>query len=169
MNHIAPNKNKKILFVCYGNICRSPTAQAVVDHVFKTRFSDLNVEFHSAGTSGMHSGKLADPRTRSAAKARGYEIVSRARIFIQQDVKEYDLVVVMDRENLEHVTAMVRTHSNVKLFSDFLDSSWPTDVPDPYYGGAEGFEYVIDMIEAGVDSISEWVRQSDCNRVATSE
>jgi protein-tyrosine phosphatase len=108
----------------------------------------------SAGTAGYHIGRSPDARMLASAQKRGYLLESRAKQFEKTHLRTRTLILAMDRENLRDVLSLaegVPTH--VKLFSDFLDAAWPRDVPDPYYGGEEGFEYVLDMLEAGCPRI----------------
>lgn len=106
------------------------------------------VTVDSAGTIDYHAGKAADARMRGAAGARGYRLDSIARQVRRGDLQEFDLVVAMDRENLADLQALdPAPTAQVVLLSAFLDDGWPVDVPDPYYGGPQGFEEVIDMIE----------------------
>ncbi len=142
--------SKRVLFVCMGNICRSAAAEAVMKR-FAEEFG-LDMEVDSAGTHDYHIGKLADPRMRSAAEARGYELTSRARQVTADDLKpgRFDLVLAMDAQN--HAALMALAPGNglhIRMFSDYLDEEWPRDVPDPYYGEAEGFGKVLDMLEEG--------------------
>ena len=140
---------KSILFVCLGNICRSPTGEGVMQHLLEERGLESQVEIDSAGTIGYHTGHGADDRMHAAAKKRGYDLTSRSRKITPRDLQSFDLVIAMDRENFQDIQ---RVHdapaATIKLLSDWLGDEWPSDVPDPYYGGAEGFEYVLDMIEA---------------------
>ncbi len=158
----------RVLFVCYGNICRSPTAECVLRHRITELLPDTLIEFGSAGTSGMHAGKPADPRTRAAASKRGYVIDSLARKYVSADAEAFDLILAMDRENLEHIERLSGKADHIRLFSSLLDASWPTDVPDPYYGGAVGFEFVLDMIEASTHSLATWIQTQASNPTAES-
>lgn len=113
---------------------------------------DLEVDVDSAGTHGYHIGDAADARMQVSASERGYEIDSRARQVTKADLdgERFDLVLAMDRENhsiLQEMAGGIRPH--VRMFSDYLDDHWPRDVPDPYYGDADGFETVLDMLEEG--------------------
>jgi protein-tyrosine phosphatase len=147
-----------VLFVCLGNICRSPTGEAVFKALLDNeRVDDVFVD--SAGTIGYHAGKPADARMRAAAERRGIELLSRSREITEQDLEHFDLVIAMDRENLADIKRLhAQPQSQLRLLSDFLDDSWPNDVPDPYYGGAAGFEYVLDMIEAACPNILQFMR-----------
>jgi protein-tyrosine phosphatase len=133
-----------------GNICRSPAGEAVMKR-FAENY-EIDIEVDSAGTHGYHIGGAADARMRTAARERGYEITSRARQVTKQDLDghTFDLVLAMDQENhanLQRLAGKVSPH--IRLFSDYLSDQWPRDVPDPYYGGPEGFEEVLDMLEEG--------------------
>jgi protein-tyrosine phosphatase len=141
---------KRVLFVCMGNICRSPAGEAVMRR-FAEEFR-VPVEIESAGTHGYHIGERADARMRAAAEARGYDLRGIARQVTREDLdaSRFDLVLAMDAENhaaLQKLAGGVRAH--VRMFSDYLDEQWPKNVPDPYYGDAEGFDRVLDMLEAG--------------------
>ncbi len=149
----------KILFVCYGNICRSPTAECVLRHRIGAKFKLGQVDFDSAGTSDIHAGKRSDSRTISAARTRGYEIDSIARQYLASDRDNYDFIFAMDRENLEHIERVSGKADHIRLFSSLLHDAWPSDVPDPYYGGQAGFEYVLDMVEAATDTLAVLVQE----------
>ncbi|MEM6472933.1 MAG: low molecular weight protein-tyrosine-phosphatase [Planctomycetota bacterium] len=141
---------KRILFVCMGNICRSPAGEAVMSR-FAEEF-DVDVEVDSAGTHGYHVGEPADARMRAAAETRGYDLTSRGRQVTKEDLADgkFDLVLAMDQENYAGLTKLAgRPTQHIRLFSDYLDDNWPTDVPDPYYGGDDGFDEVLDMLEEG--------------------
>lgn len=150
----------RVLFVCMGNICRSPAAEAVLLHA--VRRLGLAVDVDSAGTIGIHAGELPDPRMRAAGKSRGYELTSMAREVTPRDLQPdiFGWVIAMDRKNLDHLLRLAaqlpqprRASPRIVLLSDFLDASWPRDVPDPYYGGPDGFERVLDMLEAATPAI----------------
>lgn len=149
---------KKILFVCLGNICRSPAAEGVLNSVAQRRKADVQVD--SAGTSSFHIGEPADKRMRAAATKRGYDLTSRSRMVTRHDFSNFDLVVAMDRNNFRELSILAGGPTRkLKLLSDFLGDDWPGDVPDPYYGGDDGFEKVLDMLEAAcpkiLDSLTE--------------
>lgn len=126
------------------------------------------VEVDSAGTGAWHIGERADPRMRQAAEARGLTLTSRARQLAAEDFERFDLILAMDRDNLRNIRtatptgggrptsagpAEITERGDTRLLSSFLDASWPEDVPDPYYGGAAGFERVIDMLEAACPAV----------------
>jgi len=145
-----------ILFVCLGNICRSPTAEGVVRHRIEARGLGEQVEVDSAGTTGYHAGERSDARMREHASRRGYDLTSRARQVEPADFERFDLVVAMDASNHDDLAALAPGDSaETKLvrYCDFVPGREGEDVPDPYYGGEEGFERVLDLIEAGADPL----------------
>jgi len=148
---------KRVLFVCLGNICRSPTAEGVMYHLLAERGLEGAVEVDSAGTIAYHAGEGADPRMQRAAAERGYSLDSISRQVEPEDFEAFDLVVAMDRSNREDLEAMAPdgTFGKVRLLSDFLSDGAPADVPDPYWGGAKGFGRVIDLIEEACPRILE--------------
>ena len=151
----------RVLFVCMGNICRSPTGEGVfLDLLSREGLLDqFNVD--SAGTIGYHTGHSADERMQDAANRRGFQLHSRSRKLAYVDLERFDLVIAMDRENLQDILAVhPEPSAEIKLLSDFLGDQWPTDVPDPYYGGLDGFEYVMDMIEAACPQILKSLNSS---------
>ena len=149
---------KKILFVCLGNICRSPAAEGV----FKQKIKDRNLEklfvVDSAGTGGWHVGNLADPRMRETALSRGIELTSRSRKIEECDLYEFDHILVMDNDNLDAVKSLIKDHRNpviskIKLILSYSKNSKLEEVPDPYYGGQNGFEKVIDLLDDAMDGL----------------
>jgi len=153
---------KKVLFVCMGNICRSPAGEAVMRR-FAEEFG-VDVEVDSGGTHGYHVGEPADPRMQAAAEVRGYELSSRGRKITPDDLdpSRFDLVLAMDSENhaiLQEMAGSVKGH--IRMFSDYLDDTWPKDVPDPYYGEDEGFDEVLDMLEVGCPIILQTLMGED--------
>jgi len=147
---------KKILFVCLGNICRSPAAHGVME----SEISRLNLQgqflIDSAGTSGQHDGELPDERMRRFSHARGYELDSLSRKFTVNDFEEFDLILAMDKSNRENILKLDidgKYKSKVKLFCEFCSSSDVIEVPDPYWSGRDGFEQVLDIVEDGVQGI----------------
>ncbi|MDG2014902.1 MAG: low molecular weight phosphotyrosine protein phosphatase [Pirellulaceae bacterium] len=154
------SESRSILFVCMGNICRSPAADGLLlDFIRKNqRSSEIQLHVDSAGTHSYHVGEPADARMRQAASRRGFDLQSRARRVTAKDLHAFDFVLAMDRENLTAIQALgdglvPEATATIALFSDYLDDSWPTDVPDPYYGGEDGFEYVLEMIETACPRI----------------
>lgn len=145
---------KAILFVCLGNICRSPAAEGVLQQrLVEAGLSD-QITVDSAGTASYHTGNAADARMIAAAAKRGYALNSRARVLSQRDLSNFDLIVAMDTANFRDIQALATGPApHVKLFSDFLDGDWPRDVPDPYHGSSDGFETVLNMLEAAMPHI----------------
>lgn len=149
-----------ILFVCLGNICRSPTAEGVVRHRIEARGLSEQLEVDSAGTTGYHAGERADARMRAHASRRGYDLTSRARQVSASDFERFDLVVAMDGANHGDLADMApgeTAETKLVRYCDFVPGREGEDVPDPYYGGAEGFERVLDLIEAGADPLIDHV------------
>jgi protein-tyrosine phosphatase len=140
-------KNTKILFVCLGNICRSPAAEGVMKKIA----SGLPIEIQSAGTAGYHIGELPDTRMRSHARKRGYDLVSHAQQFDpSKHFEQFDHIVAMDGSNLRDLKAMDRKKQyqhKLSLMTDYSLTMDVNEVPDPYYGGPEGFEHVLDILE----------------------
>ena len=147
----------RVMFVCLGNICRSPAAQGVMESLVRTNLQESQIAVDSAGTASYHIGRLPDSRMISAAEKRGYVLRSLAKGLTKTLLSERSLVVAMDRENYAEIVRIsgVETEENghIRMLSDYLEGTWPRDVPDPYYGGDEGFEYVLDMLEQACPKI----------------
>ena len=146
-----------ILVVCTGNICRSPTGEGVLRHLARERGLDGRVVVRSAGTHDYHVGECPDSRTLDHASRRGYDLsAQRAMQVSRQHFQEYDYILAMDRGHLRQLRAIAPAGSRARL-GLFLDASarWKgEDIPDPYYGGAEGFEQVLDMVE---EAANRWL------------
>tara|TARA_B100000427_G_scaffold164998_1_gene137071 strand:- start:244 stop:717 length:474 start_codon:yes stop_codon:yes gene_type:complete len=149
---------KKILFVCLGNICRSPAAEGI----FKKKIKDRELEnlfvVDSAGTGGWHVGNLADRRMREVALSRGIELTSRSRKIDHNDLYEFDHILVMDKDNLNAVKSLIKDNtypinSKIKLILSYSKKSQLDEVPDPYYGGQNGFENVLDLLDDAIDEL----------------
>jgi protein-tyrosine phosphatase len=141
----------RVLFVCMGNICRSPTAEAVVRE-FAQREAGIALEVDSAGTHGYHTGDAPDERSIAAARRRGFDLATlRARVVEAVDFERFDLVLAMDDAVLQRLRELApRRHADrVRLFLEFAPGLGRRDVPDPYYGGEAGFEEVLDLVEEG--------------------
>ena len=141
----------KVLFVCFGNICRSPTAEGVFRHLLAQEAPELRVEIDSAGTAGYHIGHPPDLRSQRAARARGIDLSGlRARQVSAEDFLRFDLILAMDRDNLEELESMrpAESRARVQLFLEYAPELGRTEVPDPYYGDARGFEEVLDLSAA---------------------
>ena len=152
----------RILFVCLGNICRSPTAEVVFRAVAQRDAPDLVLEIDSAGTAGYHVGEPPDQRTRQVAARRGYDMSAlRARTVEADDFEHFDLILAMDRENLRTLErrAPAQARERLRLFLEFAPEAGISEVPDPYYGGPNGFEDVLDLIEAASRGLLEHLRR----------
>lgn len=151
-------KKKKILFICLGNICRSPAAHAVMQHLVDAAGKSDKVEIDSAGIGSWHVGELPDKRMRMHGSRRGYAVNHIARQFApMHDFKYFDLIVGMDAENLKALNALVQSEEDKKKIVGLADyfTHHPDHhtVPDPYYGGSEGFELVLDLVEDGCSGL----------------
>lgn len=140
----------RLLFVCLGNICRSPSAENIMNHLIQERGLADQVECDSAGTAGYHIGSAPDRRMSAAAERRlGFRLKGAARQFESDDFDAFDLVLAMDRDNFEQISYVDRQGKygdQVKLMCDFCTQHDLKEVPDPYYGGEEGFNFVIELL-----------------------
>jgi len=150
----------KVLFVCLGNICRSPAADGVMLHEVERKSLSSKFQIDSAGTSAHHVGEPADARMREHAQRRGVFLGSTSRAFdAKNDFNDYDLILAMDNSNYKNILAMNPSgehHHKVRMFCDFCHNRQETEVPDPYYGGSKGFEQVLDIVEDGVQGILQY-------------
>lgn len=156
----------KVLFVCMGNICRSPTAEGVFRKHLQQQKLDGRVQVDSAGTHGYHVGEAPDPRTQRAAAERGYDLSDlRARKVAPDDMEYFDLILAMDRRNLDGLRAICppeRQH-RLKLFMHYARNFDEDEVPDPYYGLGYGFDVVLDMVEdASLGLVESLKRELGC-------
>jgi len=153
----------KLLFVCMGNICRSPAAHGVMQKLVNEAGLQDQVLIDSAGTGGWHAGSMPDNRMRKHASKRGYTLDHVARQVGSSDFEEFDLILVMDQQNLSeirHFCGDPELMNKVKFFCEFAKDRPEKQVPDPYYGGDQGFEQVLDIVENGCGHLLEHVRQS---------
>lgn len=153
----------RICFVCLGNICRSPTAEGVMQHLVTRAGLSEHIELDSAGTSAYHIGERPDRRSAEAARRRGIELVGRSRQFDACDFDDFHYVVAMDTSNLRDLKGLARSQADrdkLSLLRDFdPDSPRGASVPDPYYGGVDGFDEVLDICEAGCRHLLAHVRE----------
>ncbi|QIR36377.1 low molecular weight phosphotyrosine protein phosphatase [Tolypothrix sp. PCC 7910] len=151
----------KLLFVCLGNICRSPSAENIMNHLIEQ--ADLNDEIicDSAGTSSYHIGSPPDRRmSAAAAKKLGIKLRGHARQFRKSDFQDFDLILAMDRENYDNILALAVTQQDrdrVHLMCEFCSHHTLKEVPDPYYGGSDGFEQVIDLLVDACEGLLKYV------------
>lgn len=154
----------RVCFVCLGNICRSPTAEGVMRALIERAGLTEHVELDSAGTGAYHVGERPDRRSAAAARQRGIELRGRARQFEISDFDEFDYIVAMDAANYRDLRVLCRTDDHAEklsLLRDFdPDSPRGSSVPDPYYGGARGFDDVLDICEAGCRHLLERLRET---------
>jgi len=146
----------RVLFVCMGNICRSPTAEGVFKHLVGKNGLSADIESESVGTHDYHIGEPPDARSQAAAGRRGYDLSAlRARQVNQDDFAAFDYVLAMDEVNLAALRRICPAHyrERVKLFLEFAPEAGRRDVPDPYYGGAQGFEEVLDLVELAAQGL----------------
>ncbi|HEU4979335.1 MAG TPA: low molecular weight protein-tyrosine-phosphatase [Solirubrobacteraceae bacterium] len=153
----------RILFVCLGNICRSPTAEGVMRALVREEGLEHLIEIDSAGTGGWHAGSAPDLRARTAARRRGIVLEGAARKVVPEDFERFDLILAMDRENLSALHALAPGEDErrrVRLLREFDPASagGDLDVPDPYYGGARGFDDVLDLVQAACRGLLEDIR-----------
>jgi protein-tyrosine phosphatase len=157
----------KLLFVCLGNICRSPSAENIMNHLIEQRGLQDKIICDSAGTSSYHIGSPPDRRMSAAATKRGIKMQGRARQFTRDDLEEFDLILAMDRDNYQGIVYLDRGSKHrdkVKLMCDFCRDHSLEEVPDPYYGGPEGFNQVIDLLfDACEGLLDHLVQQLDSN------
>jgi low molecular weight protein-tyrosine phosphatase len=158
----------RVLFVCMGNICRSPTAEGVLRKLIEQRTPPRPaIEVDSAGTHAYHAGEPPDRRAQRAAERRGIDISGRrARRVRIEDFERFDWVLAMDRLNYELLRELSpqEYRDRVKLFLEFAPQLGREDVPDPYYGGANGFEYVLDLVEEAAASLLEFLESDAPSR-----
>lgn len=161
------NYKMSVLFVCMGNICRSPTAEGV----FRKHVEDADLAekifADSAGTHTYHSGEPADRRAQEAAELRGFSLANiRARRVVIDDYERFDYILAMDSDNLSALRAWApESHRDkVRLFLEFAESRSDTEVPDPYYGGTAGFERVLDLVEEASRGLLETLRKELADR-----
>jgi protein-tyrosine phosphatase len=151
----------RVLFVCLGNICRSPTAEGVTRALAEREAPGLSLEVDSAGTAGYHVGEPPDPRTRAAALRRGYNLNAlRARVVEPADFERFDLILAMDEQNLQALRrrAPEQSQPRLRLLLEFAPETGVSEVPDPYYGGATGFEEVLDLVESAARGLIAHLR-----------
>ena len=147
---------KRVLFVCLGNICRSPLGEAIFNH----KASEFGMEADSAGTAAYHVGENPDHRSIEVARKHGVPISHKARKFVAEDFDRFDYILAMDENNYKDMKTLTNESTeHLFLLREFdSDSNGDLNVPDPYYGGPEGFEKVFQMVSRSVDGLIEYIR-----------
>src|SRR5690606_25494686 len=147
----------KVLFVCLGNICRSPLAEAILNHKVKERKLDHLIQSDSCGTSNYHIGKAPDHRSIACAQNRGILIDHAGRQISLSDFDDFDYIIVMDESNLKNVRSLMeqsgQNHPRLHLMREFQPNAAHTEVPDPYFGDATGFEEVYEILDESIDHL----------------
>lgn len=153
----------KLLFVCMGNICRSPAAECVMRTLLRKEGLESEISCDSAGTLGYHEGEGPDSRMITAGRKRGFQIAGSSRPIIKKDIKEFDLIITMDNQNYENVIKLAKFSDKKKVvpFCNYVKNHSDTEVPDPYYGGIDGFDYVIDLLFDGCQEILNSIKQKN--------
>ncbi|WP_373539670.1 low molecular weight protein-tyrosine-phosphatase [Chamaesiphon sp.] len=158
----------KLLFVCLGNICRSPAAENIMNHLAAEAGMSSQIECDSAGTGSYHIGNSPDRRMQAAAAKRNLPMIGSARQFTTADFTAFDLIFAMDRDNYQNIIALdpQRQHQDkVKLMCDFATHHSDKEVPDPYFGGTEGFDYVLDLLTDACSGLLSQLTSTDINNV----
>lgn len=148
----------KILFVCMGNICRSPAAEGIMKKIVKESAMEDSFHIDSAGTHGYHQGELPDRRMREHAFLRGYKLDSFSRPVKVNDFYDFDIIIAMDDNNIDHLRSIApdsESYQKVVRMTDYCRKLEADHVPDPYYGGKQGFENVLDILEDACKGLME--------------
>jgi protein-tyrosine phosphatase len=153
---------KNVLFVCLGNICRSPIAEGIFRHLADASGVGDQIHVDSAGTASYHIGEFPDKRARQVCEERGIKLTHRARAFTRDDFDQYDYILAMDKQNLHNIEKLKpgQTDAKVMLIRDFDQQHKGAEVPDPYYGEKDGFVEIFDMLEHACGNLLEEVRAS---------
>ena len=154
-------KIQSILFVCMGNICRSPMAEGIFNRILQQNKVSEKYQIDSAGLLAYHAGELPDDRMRMHASKRGYKLTHLSRPFSINDFDKFDLIIGMDDSNMSGLRNKARTQEHldkIKRMTDYCTRYDAKEVPDPYYGGEAGFEYVIDLLEDACGGLYEEIR-----------
>ncbi|MBD2180880.1 low molecular weight protein-tyrosine-phosphatase [Aerosakkonema funiforme] len=157
----------KLLFVCLGNICRSPSAENIMNHLIEQAGLSESIICDSAGTSSYHIGSPPDRRMTVAAQSRGIKLRGQARQFKKLDFEEFDLILAMDRENYQDILYLDpagKYQDKVRLMCDFCNRYTLKEVPDPYYGGPEGFDRVIDLLLDACEGLLQYITSNELIR-----
>ena len=158
------SKKYKVLFVCLGNICRSPAAQGIFEHIVRANGMQEKIAADSAGTYGGHRGEMPDRRMRTAAMYRGFALTHQSRQVSGLDFLDFDLIVAMDDQNYEdlmHLAPSVEATHKIRRMSEFLQRRKMSYIPDPYYMGVEGFSLVLDLLEDGCQNLYDAIVKAE--------
>jgi protein-tyrosine phosphatase len=154
----------KLLFVCLGNICRSPSAESIMNYLIREASLENQILCDSAGTSSYHVGAPPDRRMRAAAAKRNIKLEGRSRQLQPIDLERFDLILAMDQENYQDILYLDREgkyEDKIYLMCDFAQDRSDREVPDPYYGGSDGFDYVIDLLLDACAGLLDYVVNSE--------
>lgn len=157
-------KEYKILFVCLGNICRSPAAEGILKKMVKEQGLEDKITIDSAGTSGYHDGELPDPRMRQHGARRGYKFDSLSRRFTSSDFYNFDIILAMDDSNYHNMMRLapdLESEKKVYRMVEFSKRFGHDHVPDPYYSGADGFELVLDLLEDACEGLLDKMKRGE--------
>ena len=157
----------KLLFVCLGNICRSPSAENIMRYLVEQEDLSDQIICDSAGTADYHIGEPPDRRMTAAAKARGIQLTGKGRQFNPNDFENYDLILAMDRDNYWSLVSLdpkKKYRDKIKMMCDYAKNYRDTEVPDPYYGGSEGFDHVINLL---LDACGELLEEIKAQSIST--
>ncbi|BEG99762.1 low molecular weight protein-tyrosine-phosphatase [Bacteroides sedimenti] len=155
-------KKYRILFVCLGNICRSPLAEGIMQSYLERESMESQIEVDSAGILSIHRGELPDPRMRAHASRRGYNLVSRSRPVVTDDFDKFDLILGMDDRNIDDLKDLapsIEAQQKIRRMADFCRNIPADHVPDPFFGGASGFERVLDILEDACEGLLEHLKK----------
>lgn len=157
-------KNYKVLFVCLGNICRSPAGEGIFKKLVKEENLEDKITIDSAGTSGYHDGELPDPRMRQHGAHRGYKFDSLSRKFTSEDFYDFDIILAMDDSNYQNIMRLVPdldSQKKVYRMVEFSERFVHDHIPDPYYSGADGFELVLDLLEDACEGLLDKMKKGE--------
>lgn len=155
---------KKVLFVCLGNICRSPAAEGIFKHLVEEHGMENRIEVDSAGTSGYHDGQLPDKRMRYHGSLRGYKFDSLSRKFTLEDYNDFDIILAMDDSNYHNILKLapdLESRGKVYRMVSFSQDLQHDHVPDPYYEGSDGFELVMDILEDACEGLLKQIKKGE--------
>jgi protein-tyrosine phosphatase len=153
----------KICFVCLGNICRSPTAEGIFQHLVNERGLQPYFYIDSAGTSAYHIGEPANSKSRDVANKHGVELRSRARKFTVDDLEEFDMILAMDHENLNNIRQLDSRNQfsgKIELMRNYDPEPGDGAVPDPYYGGMDGFQHVFEVVKRSCENLLDELEEN---------